>query len=80
MEAVKMQLKHGNQHVRTHADVSDPTLTGLKALFEVKEEVKDLMDIQIVAFPQEGNLMHVVFPGISIDSYLKIKHKEQKDW
>lgn len=54
MEAVKMQLKHGIQHVRTHADVSDPTLTGLKALLEVKEEVKDLMDIQIVALPQEG--------------------------
>ncbi|GAA0447361.1 cytosine deaminase [Lentibacillus halophilus] len=53
-QAIRMQLKHGVQHVRTHADVSDPSLTGLKALLDVKEEVKDYMDIQIVALPQEG--------------------------
>ncbi|AIF44446.1 cytosine deaminase [Virgibacillus sp. SK37] len=54
MEAVRMQMKHGIQHVRTHVDVSDPTLKGLEALLEVKEEVKKYMDIQIVALPQEG--------------------------
>lgn len=53
-KAVEMQLRHGIQHVRTHADVSDPELTGLKALLELKEEVKDWMDMQIVALPQEG--------------------------
>lgn len=54
LKAIKMQLKHGIQHVRTHVDVSDPTLKGLKALLEVKEEIKPWMDLQIVAFPQEG--------------------------
>jgi len=54
LKAVEMQMKHGIQHVRTHADVSDPSLTGLKALLEVKEEVSPWMDIQIVALPQEG--------------------------
>lgn len=54
LKAVKMQMKHGIQHVRTHADVSDPSLTGLHALLEVKEEVSEWMDIQIVALPQEG--------------------------
>jgi len=54
LKAVKMQMKHGIQYVRTHADVSDPTLTGLEALLEVKEEVSPWMDIQIVALPQEG--------------------------
>ncbi|SDJ08647.1 cytosine deaminase [Salimicrobium halophilum] len=54
LQAVEMQLKHGLQYVRTHADVSDPSLTGLKALLEVKEEVKAWMDLQIVALPQEG--------------------------
>ncbi|TRM10456.1 cytosine deaminase [Lentibacillus cibarius] len=53
-KAIRMQLKHGVQHVRTHSDVSEPTLTGLKALLEIKEEVKQYMDIQIVALPQEG--------------------------
>ncbi|WP_298831504.1 cytosine deaminase [uncultured Planococcus sp.] len=54
LTAIKMQLKHGIQHVRTHVDVSDPTLKGLKALLEVKEEIKPWMDLQIVALPQEG--------------------------
>ncbi|MBP1947524.1 cytosine deaminase [Virgibacillus litoralis] len=53
-QAIKMQLKHGIQHVRTHVDVSDPTLKGLEALLEVKEEIKPWMDLQIVALPQEG--------------------------
>ena len=54
LKAIKMQLKHGIQHVRTHVDVSDPTLKGLEALLEVKEEIKPWMDLQLVAFPQEG--------------------------
>ena len=54
LTAIKMQLKHGIQHVRTHVDVSDPTLKGLEALLEVKEEIKPWMDLQIVALPQEG--------------------------
>lgn len=53
-QAIKMQLKHGIQHVRTHVDVSDPTLKGLEALLEVKDEIKPWMDLQIVALPQEG--------------------------
>lgn len=54
LKAIKMQLTHGIQHVRTHVDVSDSNLTGLKALLEVKEEVKPWMDLQLVALPQEG--------------------------
>ena len=54
LKAIKMQLKHGIQHVRTHVDVGDPELKGLKALLEVKEEIKPWLDLQIVAFPQEG--------------------------
>ncbi|NUU66268.1 cytosine deaminase [Enterobacteriaceae bacterium BIT-l23] len=45
---------HGIQHVRTHVDVTDPSLAALKAMLEVKEEARDLIDLQIVAFPQEG--------------------------
>lgn len=45
---------HGIQHVRTHIDVTDPTLGALKTMLEVKEEARDLIDLQIVAFPQEG--------------------------
>ncbi|WP_369790868.1 cytosine deaminase [Rouxiella sp. WC2420] len=51
---LKWQIANGIQHVRTHVDVSDPTLTALKAMLEVKNEVAPWVDLQIVAFPQEG--------------------------
>ncbi len=54
LQAVTMLANHGIQYVRTHADTTDPDMIGMQALLEVKDEVKDLMDIQIVAFPQEG--------------------------
>ncbi|MEK5139995.1 MULTISPECIES: cytosine deaminase [Priestia] len=54
LKALEMQMKHGVQYVRTHVDITDPSLMGLEALLEIKEEVKSWMDIQIVAFPQEG--------------------------
>lgn len=52
--ALQMQVSHGIQYVRTHVDVTDPTLIALEAMLELKEEVKDFVDLQIVAFPQEG--------------------------
>ncbi|HEX6711396.1 MAG TPA: cytosine deaminase [Rubrobacter sp.] len=51
---LRWQAAQGVLHVRTHADVTDPEFTGLRALFEVKEKVRNWMDVQIVAFPQEG--------------------------
>ncbi|MFJ7746648.1 cytosine deaminase [Peribacillus sp. NPDC097295] len=54
LKALNMQMKHGIQHVRTHVDITDPSFLGLEALLEVKEEVKPWVDLQIVAFPQEG--------------------------
>ncbi|HAT2609932.1 TPA: cytosine deaminase [Kluyvera intermedia] len=53
-QTLKWQMANGIQHVRTHVDVSDPTLTALKAMLEVKQEVAPWIDLQIVAFPQEG--------------------------
>ncbi|WP_068780138.1 cytosine deaminase [Paenibacillus sp. GM2] len=54
--ALKWQIAQGIQHVRTHVDVTDPDLTALKALLEVKAEMAPYVDIQLVAFPQEGIL------------------------
>lgn len=48
------EILHGTQYLRTHVDVTDPKFTCLKAIIELKEEVKDICDIQIIAFPQEG--------------------------
>mgnify|MGYP002797392653 CR=1 FL=1 len=53
--AVKKQVLSGVQHIRTHVDVTDPALTGLRAMLELREELRDFVSIQIVAFPQEGS-------------------------
>ncbi|MBJ7223717.1 MULTISPECIES: cytosine deaminase [unclassified Brenneria] len=52
--AIGMLRDHGIQHVRTHIDVTDPSLAALQAMLEVKQEARNLIDLQIVAFPQEG--------------------------
>lgn len=51
---IRMLAEHGIQQVRTHVDVTDPSLAALKALLEVRDEARSLIDLQIVAFPQEG--------------------------
>lgn len=54
LKALKQQILYGVQYVRTHIDITDPNFTALKALLEIKEELKNIITIQIVAFPQEG--------------------------
>ncbi|MCM0583287.1 cytosine deaminase [Weissella diestrammenae] len=56
LKTLRLQAKHGLQFVRSHVDVTDPDLTALKALIEVREIVKPWMTLQLVAFPQEGIL------------------------
>ena len=48
-------VTHGTTHIRTHAEF-DPAqgFTGFETVMELKEKYRDLMDIQVVAFPQEG--------------------------
>ncbi len=53
-ETLKLQASQGVLFVRTHADVSEPSLTALQGLLEVREEVKDWIAVQVVAFPQDG--------------------------
>ncbi|MRJ48127.1 cytosine deaminase [Fundicoccus ignavus] len=51
---IRMQAANGIQFVRTHADTTDPNLTTVKALLELREDFKDTVEIQVVAFPQDG--------------------------
>ena len=53
-KALPWFVAHGVTHIRTHVDTCDPNLTATKALLEIKKEVAELIDIQIVAFPQLG--------------------------
>src|SRR5689334_12758691 len=40
--------------IRSHVDVCDPRLLAVDALLEVKRKVKPYLDLQLVAFPQDG--------------------------
>jgi len=63
-EAVKERAKklllwsiaRGNLVIRSHVDTTDPSLMAVDVLIELRNEMKDFMDIQLVAFPQDGVL------------------------
>ncbi|MBZ9556463.1 MULTISPECIES: cytosine deaminase [unclassified Modicisalibacter] len=56
LETLELLVRNGVQHIRTHADISDPGLVGLKTLCGLRDELQDKIDLQVVAFPQEGLL------------------------
>ena len=58
IQALRQQASQGVLFVRTHADVSEASLTALKGLLAVREAVKDWMTLQVVAFPQDGLYGH----------------------
>ncbi len=53
-KGILTEMRNGVQYIRTHVDVTDSEFTAFQAMLEVKEEVKDKVDIQLIAFPQEG--------------------------
>ena len=70
-KAIEWQVANGIQFIRTHVDVTDESLVALKAMVEVREEVKDYVTLQIVAFPQEGILSYPI--GLElIDEAIKL--------
>ncbi len=56
LQAAELLISNGVQYVRTHVDVTDPTLTALKAIAPLKKKLAPYLELQIVAFPQEGIL------------------------
>lgn len=40
--------------IRSHVDTCDDRLLGVQAMLELREKVKDYIDLQLVAFPQDG--------------------------
>ncbi|WP_163338007.1 cytosine deaminase [Desulfopila sp. IMCC35008] len=56
MEMLRWSIARGTLAVRTHVDVTDPSLLALDVLLEVKDEMKNWVDLQLVAFPQDGLL------------------------
>jgi len=54
LAAIREEVSQGVQFIRTHIYVTDPKLLGLQVMLELREELKDMITIQIVSFPQEG--------------------------
>ena len=52
----KWAIARGTLAIRSHVDVSGKNLVGVEALLDVREQMKDFIDIQLVAFPQDGLL------------------------
>lgn len=52
-DVIEWEVANGSTFLRTHVDSTDTTGVVVDALLEVREEVKDIADLQIVAFPQD---------------------------
>ena len=54
-KACRLAQKYGNTHIRAFADTDTKAkLEGVKALIKAREEFKGIVDLQVVAFPQDG--------------------------
>jgi len=55
-KTIKWFVANGVTRIRTHVDVSETELVCAEAVLDLKEELKDTVEIQVVAFPQAGIL------------------------
>ncbi len=52
----RWSIARGTLAIRSHVDISDERLPAVQALLEVREEMKPWLNLQLVAFPQDGFL------------------------
>ena len=55
-QAILWEVAQGTGLIRSHVDVCDPSLTALRALLELRDEMRDVVDLRLIAFPQDGVL------------------------
>ena len=55
-QVIAWEVAQGTGFIRSHVDVCDPNLTAVRALVELRQEVRELVDLQLIAFPQDGIL------------------------
>ena len=51
-----LAISQGVMAIRSHVDICDERLLAVEALLEVKRRVQPYLDLQLVAFPQDGYL------------------------
>ena len=75
MRYCDLAISMGLGAIRSHVDICDDTLKGVEALLEVQKQVSTYLDLQLVAFPQDGvfrdptaltNLNRALDMGVSI--------------
>lgn len=54
LDYCRQAMGKGVLAIRSHVDVTDPNFRTVEALLEVREAIKGKMDLQLVAFPQDG--------------------------
>jgi cytosine/creatinine deaminase len=54
LDYCRQAVGQGILAIRSHVDVTDPTFHNVEALLEVRDRVKGILDLQLVAFPQDG--------------------------
>jgi cytosine deaminase len=55
-QAILWEVAQGTGLIRSHVDVCDPNLVALRALLELRDEMRDVVDLRLIAFPQDGIL------------------------
>lgn len=70
-----LAVTQGLLAIRSHVDVTDERLVGVQALLDVRERVRPYLDLQLVAFPQDGlyrspgaeaNLLRALDMGVDV--------------
>jgi cytosine deaminase len=56
LKLLSWSIARGTLAIRTHVDICDPELMAVQVLLEVREQMKPYVDLQLVAFPQDGYL------------------------
>jgi cytosine/creatinine deaminase len=54
LDYCRQAVGQGVLAIRSHVDVTDPAFKTVEALLEVRDRVKGVLDLQLVAFPQDG--------------------------
>jgi cytosine deaminase len=62
---LELCVSHGSLHMRSHVMVDGSVgLKSLETILKIREEYRDIIDIQLVAFPQSGILKSPGTPGL----------------
>ncbi len=68
LTATRWEASNGTGFIRSQVDVTDPSLTALRAILQLREDVRDWMEIQVVAFPQNTVLSYPDGPDLLVQA------------